>query len=209
MSVNEANTKDLVCTVRSGFPGKPCRKKYKTEKGIQKHYDTVHKAKLEAQNPMSNFKSYMESFVKEIFTGKPYDAVDTTNDTSGALPVDNPIPTSTVTVTAIATATATAEEVDKLGMRLDLLESQKKLMSMKLEDLQNRIKKVERLHKKYCIICWENESNYALIPCGHKIACGTCAFSILGGKRACPVCSNSVDDLLQIWDGGKESDSSE
>jgi Zinc finger, C3HC4 type (RING finger) len=203
MSDNEVS-KVLSCNASLGNSGKQCRKKYKTEKGIKDHYDIVHKADLESQDSMLSFKSYMESYVKEIFTGSSSDSSQPAQISQIS---EVKLVQDGVNQTANQSEERTNTKLKLLETQYNLLSSQHKIVSTKMEDLQMRIKNVEKLHKKYCIVCWENESNYALIPCGHKITCGTCAFSILGGKRECPVCSQAVYDLLQIWDCGKEDES--
>jgi len=56
----------------------------------------------------------------------------------------------------------------------------------------------------YCLVCWDNESNYAFTPCGHKVVCGTCAAQLMATVGKCPMCRNRVYDMIQIWEGGQK-----
>jgi hypothetical protein len=177
----------LVCNATSN--SKKCNKKYKTQKGLQKHYDTVHKEQFEKHDPMSSFGSYLKNYVKEMVAPeyKPEESSDQ--------PPQKPVPVNPSS--SLETRLKLVEDQNKLLM------SQNKIYSMKMDELFKRMRNLEKSNKKYCIVCWDNESNNAFIPCGHKIVCGTCAVSLLGGKRECPVCSQKVYDFIQVWDGGQ------
>lgn len=183
-----------------------CNKKYKTKSGIEKHYDTVHKEEMLKSNKMSNFTSYMKSFVT-------YHETETKDKIP---PEQNPEQSNASFSIQSLKDSLSIQEIQSLQGKIKFLESQNKFLSsqhkiyeMKQKDMSKRLKKLERATKKYCIVCWENESNYALVPCGHKIVCGTCAFSVLSGTKTCPVCANEVFDLLQVWDRGQPASDEE
>ena len=46
-----------------------------------------------------------------------------------------------------------------------------------------------------CAICWEEEMNTAVMPCGHLVACEGCARQV----EQCPVCRRGVSGVLRIW----------
>ena len=55
-----------------------------------------------------------------------------------------------------------------------------------------------------CVICYENPSSHAFIPCGHKHICGACSVNqpmidALHGK--CPTCSTEFSMILHIYEG--------
>lgn len=55
-----------------------------------------------------------------------------------------------------------------------------------------------------CVICYENPSSHAFIPCGHKHICGACCankpmIDALNGK--CPTCSTQFSMILHIFEG--------
>jgi hypothetical protein len=81
------------------------------------------------------------------------------------------------------------------------------------QEILNRLTAIEKILKKsqvkLCVVCWERERNHALIPCGHYMLCGDCAFNVLSGKAVCPYCDKRIVDLQHIWDVGKDKDESE
>ena len=48
-----------------------------------------------------------------------------------------------------------------------------------------------------CVICFEKNSNTILLPCKHS-CCSTCAHSLRMRNLGCPICKQTVDDLLII-----------
>jgi hypothetical protein len=77
-----------------------------------------------------------------------------------------------------------------------------------LQELQKKVRKLKAKckDKKQCVVCWERDRNYILIPCGHYMLCGTCACTTLG--KECPYCRKQIYDIQQVFDNGNE-DSSE
>ena len=51
----------------------------------------------------------------------------------------------------------------------------------------------QKIHE--CKICMSNESNAALIPCGHTGICMGCADNVI----LCPFCQAYVRDKLRIY----------
>jgi hypothetical protein len=55
-----------------------------------------------------------------------------------------------------------------------------------------------------CVICWENPSSHAFIPCGHKHICGVCSENkaiVDGLNKKCPTCSSPFSMILHIFEG--------
>lgn len=50
----------------------------------------------------------------------------------------------------------------------------------------------------YCCICMENESNMAIVPCGHKCLCERCQL-LLDKSRGCPICRSEITSYLKIY----------
>lgn len=48
-----------------------------------------------------------------------------------------------------------------------------------------------------CKVCWDTETNYCFVPCGHLI-CDSCGQHAEGEKR-CPFCQQEVDRLQRIY----------
>ena len=197
----------LVCNYSLGI--KKCNKKYKTLKGLQKHYDILHKENILKSNPMSSFASYMKNYVRKI-------DIPANNNPSPISKQHKPLGLIPIKRCIKSSSSVSDSKFRLMENQNKLIISQSKRFSLKVKDLERRLKiveRAERANKKYCVVCWDNESNYALVPCGHKIVCGNCAIAVLGGTRKCPVCSHNVYDLMQIWDGGQpcseESEESE
>ena len=83
------------------------------------------------------------------------------------------------------------------------LKNRIKILSSKINELQDQVKKVEEKDTKWCLLCWEYPTNHAFIPCGHKISCGNCAATVLTANKQCPICRVRIIDIIQIWDVGK------
>lgn len=133
------------------------RKKYKTLKGLEKHYNANHVKNVDIRN----FQHYKDSFVN---VDGPPKVCDCSSD-------------------------------EGLKSRVNILEKQ-------IKDLMGDSDRKVQSNPLECLICWDKESNFALIPCGHKVLCGDCAIVVLSGSKLCPVCQMGVYDMLRIFDGG-------
>jgi hypothetical protein len=54
----------------------------------------------------------------------------------------------------------------------------------------------EEIRDLKCVICYENEIEAVLDPCGHASFCKECSKIIWRGKRACPLCRVNIDALV-------------
>ena len=54
-----------------------------------------------------------------------------------------------------------------------------------------------------CKICFEQQLDCVLLPCGHACCCYECGirvkFSSLGGLGRCPICRVGITSVLQIF----------
>jgi hypothetical protein len=50
-----------------------------------------------------------------------------------------------------------------------------------------------------CVICLENASTCAVVPCGHRCCCSTCSQNIRT-LRACPICRAKVTNIITVFD---------
>lgn len=191
----------LIPSGASTITQKRCHKKYKTEKGLLKHYNMIHKDELRKMGSILNYNMYYEKYVKRLGLPSTQSKSDETPSQSQLPLIQQQSKPSSNTYVLQSTLET---KIHLMEHQYKLLANQHKFMSMKFADFEKRLKSIECQTKKYCIVCWEHESNYALVPCGHKIVCGTCAVAVLSGKRECPVCSQAVYDLIQIWDGGRD-----
>lgn len=49
-----------------------------------------------------------------------------------------------------------------------------------------------------CLICCHNIRNTLFLPCKHSCTCQNCAHSLRMRNNPCPICKNSIDDLVII-----------
>ena len=56
-----------------------------------------------------------------------------------------------------------------------------------------------------CLICCHNIRNTIFLPCKHSCTCQNCAHSLRMRNNPCPICKNSIDDLV-IIDIDKQND---
>jgi hypothetical protein len=54
------------------------------------------------------------------------------------------------------------------------------------------------LENNECLICCHNLRNTVFLPCKHSCTCQTCAHSLRMRNNPCPICKNSIDDLVII-----------
>ena len=57
-----------------------------------------------------------------------------------------------------------------------------------------------------CVICQDNDSIMAVIPCGHLCLCNGCSNVCMGGQngqRNCPICRGNMQSVLRIYSGNK------
>lgn len=54
-----------------------------------------------------------------------------------------------------------------------------------------------------CVVCWEQDSNIAVVPCGHLAVCESCAhksgYLTARYRKCCVVCRGPVQSTLKIW----------
>ncbi|OMJ74874.1 hypothetical protein SteCoe_26127 [Stentor coeruleus] len=51
---------------------------------------------------------------------------------------------------------------------------------------------------KDCLICYSNECDSVLIPCGHGGICNDCSIKLLESGKDCHICRNSIEKVLKI-----------
>ncbi|CAM8937103.1 unnamed protein product [Rhodiola kirilowii] len=58
----------------------------------------------------------------------------------------------------------------------------------------------ELYDRKVCIICYDEERNCFLVPCGHCATCITCAKRIFDGEsKTCPVCRRYIGKVKKLF----------
>jgi hypothetical protein len=80
-------------------------------------------------------------------------------------------------------------DINNFGI-YDLKITQSKLNKL-LINIQDKIIELE-----FCNICYSNDSNCILIPCGHKCCCYECSKNI---NKKCPICRNEIDNVYKIF----------
>jgi hypothetical protein len=53
------------------------------------------------------------------------------------------------------------------------------------------------VNSTWCIICYENPRNTALIPCGHAMLCYQCALK--SRSKGCPICRKRIREVMKIY----------
>ena len=55
---------------------------------------------------------------------------------------------------------------------------------------------IEESHTKIeCKVCFQNEANMVIIPCGHVVTCGICAVQL----EKCPICRQNISDRIRSF----------
>lgn len=56
---------------------------------------------------------------------------------------------------------------------------------------------------QYCVVCMENQKEYAFVPCGHVCLCDTCVkspeFSSRLEDKRCPICRKQSEMLMKVY----------
>ena len=92
--------------------------------------------------------------------------------------------------------------INKTKLEKDIEINEKKLISFNNLFIKttNEIIKVEKMNKKLCPICFENETDMCAIPCGHT-CCNACVIqsnSYTNLKR-CLSCRNEIKQYIKIY----------
>lgn len=96
------------------------------------------------------------------------------------------------------------EEIEQERVRVQTIireELQKRLTVSQLTEVdydQELQKNYEIRKEKCCIICLDNLSSMAFVPCGHKHICKGCAPKFKSNK--CPVCRVPITGLIEIFE---------
>jgi len=59
--------------------------------------------------------------------------------------------------------------------------------------------------REECVVCLVNQRDHILIPCGHFVLCGECAFGDMGlrengsDKTPCPICKAKINKVQQVY----------
>jgi hypothetical protein len=62
----------------------------------------------------------------------------------------------------------------------------------------NEIMKPENVEKKMCSVCFDNEINMALVPCGHTF-CKGCSEIDRSRYAKCPQCRTQINARIKIY----------
>lgn len=54
---------------------------------------------------------------------------------------------------------------------------------------QHGVKIIDSSEDNLCSICFDSPNNSIFIPCGHRLACSSCADEIFKIKKSCPICN--------------------
>lgn len=53
-----------------------------------------------------------------------------------------------------------------------------------------------------CIVCWENDKNYIILPCGHLCLCGGCKTELENSEtdfEVCIVCDQKIESIVKVF----------
>ena len=53
--------------------------------------------------------------------------------------------------------------------------------------------------ERTCDICMDAQKTEAFVPCGHMLACETCAEAVIKGTGLCPACSRVVSGKFRVY----------
>ena len=212
-SMSDAGTRhQIACNFVSN--NKRCNRKYFTLKGLSDHFTSDHSIYA----PGLTFDQYRRSYTNTVVIPGREPAVPPKpaqlqaaraamfSPTDLAKPPE-PTPNRKRENELLDTkATVKESDTSKISGKPDTTPTDNDKMSKLKKRLKKLEKRMDRMEhpKRYCIICWKNDNDYALIPCGHKIVCCDCAVALLGGSTKCPVCSKRVEDMLRVIESGIE-----
>ena len=92
--------------------------------------------------------------------------------------------------------------INKTKLEKDIEINEKKLISFNNLFIKttNEIIKVEKMNKKLCPICFENETDMCAIPCGHT-CCNACVIqsNSYNNLKRCLSCRNEIKQYIKIY----------
>lgn len=50
-----------------------------------------------------------------------------------------------------------------------------------------------------CCVCMAKAKTHALLPCGHRCVCASCADAVVRRCQTCPICRSTVEQRVQIF----------
>jgi len=68
------------------------------------------------------------------------------------------------------------------------------IISSKLQKLKNQESESD---ERSCVVCLDNEAEYAFVPCGHLCICSECHNA--GGIHRCPLCRGISNNVIKIF----------
>ena len=95
----------------------------------------------------------------------------------------------------LALAQAEPEALQKLSLSETRL--LKRELQSALERCHQREERLERAEKE-CVICCDRTKAIAFVPCGHLVACETCAHR--AQMMRCPICQAAIKQRVRIFD---------
>jgi len=58
------------------------------------------------------------------------------------------------------------------------------------------VNKVFGEEKSMCVICWDEENDVVVVPCGHYCMCQTCAEVLQKSTQKCPLCRGKISMIV-------------
>lgn len=55
------------------------------------------------------------------------------------------------------------------------------------------------LDARNCVVCFENEKNTAVFPCGHAQMCRHCAHEVQRSSNRCPICQHCIVEIRTVF----------
>eukprot|EP01125_Pyxidicula_operculata_P021770 TRINITY_DN8628_c0_g1_i1.p1 TRINITY_DN8628_c0_g1~~TRINITY_DN8628_c0_g1_i1.p1 ORF type:complete len:1076 (+),score=188.04 TRINITY_DN8628_c0_g1_i1:27-3230(+) len=57
-----------------------------------------------------------------------------------------------------------------------------------------------------CVVCMASPANYLVVPCGHQCGCDKCLETILNADRKCPICRQSMSNIVRVYLSGIQNE---
>lgn len=182
-----------------------CSSKYRNPSSLRTHQRKKHAKEYAATGyKMRNSK---RARIDELLDNEEVVPMVPTAQGLPMVPAPSPELREYLELTEIALANTRRDferQIEELNQRI---ESQQRQMHMELSglmteviDQREHLKRLSMKSVKWCVVCFENEVEYAFQPCGHKCVCKDCALQTLQRFRRCPCCRSNSSNVIRIFE---------
>jgi len=94
-------------------------------------------------------------------------------------------------------------EEAKIKQQEESLQQKNKIVELESKwiEMMNKVQTNCNKNSELCSICFDNDADTAIVPCGHKYFCYNCIanYNIAYSNKGCPVCRKGIVSFIKIF----------